>query len=117
MHPLGQLITSEMARQRLSFNDVARRGGISRGTVTSLARGDRPSMRTTPRPATLEGISRGLGISLSKVRAEAARSAGYDPDPRPVGYDLDRDADGLPEEDIDSIRGTIRALRRARGLT
>jgi len=89
---------------------------MAKGTVWNLANGQR-QLAMTPRPATLEKLAKGLGVSLAVVKADAAASAGYEPDSRPVGYGLDREADGLDEASVEAVRTQIRALRRAQGLT
>jgi transcriptional regulator with XRE-family HTH domain len=44
---------------RLSQEDVARKGGISSGTIATLEAGTRPSL---PRQKTIEGLARGLDV-------------------------------------------------------
>ncbi len=116
MHALAQLIRQETARQRISIDELARRAGMAKGTVWNLANPER-TLAQTPRRETLEKLSAGLGVSLSVVKAAAASSAGYEVDARPVGYGLDREAEGMADEDVEVIRLNIRALRRARGLS
>lgn len=115
MHPLAALIREEAARQRISLDEIARRSDVPKGTVFNWADPDRV-MKQTPRPENLAKLAKGLGVALAVVKNAAAASAGYEVDPRPVGYGLDREADGLPDEDVQAIRNQIRALRRARGI-
>ncbi len=75
-------------------------------------------------PGTARRVMAGLPLELAPGSGKTgtvgallqAAGASTDADPRPVGYDLDRELDGLPEEDVEAVRAQIRALRRARGL-
>ncbi|GGX99258.1 helix-turn-helix domain-containing protein [Streptomyces anandii] len=71
---LQQLIRERLDRKGWSYGDVARRGGIPRSTVHHLATADR--VVRMPQPATLEGLSKGLELSLDTVRRAAAEACG-----------------------------------------
>jgi hypothetical protein len=58
-----------------NYSTIALRGGIPRQTVQALARRERA--RVTPRPASLEGLAKGMNMSLEVVRQAAGMSAGY----------------------------------------
>lgn len=72
---LGDLITEQMAAQRLSLNAVAARSGgkISRARVDGLKKGD---FKMVPPRATLEALAQGLGLPYSSVRDAAVASLG-----------------------------------------
>ena len=53
---------------------VARRGGLPRSTVYTLAM--TRNLVRPPRPATLDGLAQGLDVPVSAVRAAAAESTG-----------------------------------------
>ena len=53
---------------------VARRGGLPRSTVYTLAM--TRNLARPPRPATLDGLAKGLDVPVSAVRAAAAESTG-----------------------------------------
>ncbi|MFF8944192.1 helix-turn-helix domain-containing protein [Streptomyces sp. NPDC014864] len=71
---LQQLIRERLDRKGWSYGDVARRGGIPRSTVHHLATADR--VVRMPQPATLEGLAKGLELSLDAVRRTAAEACG-----------------------------------------
>lgn len=83
MDALQLLIHERMRELRLSYRDVARRGGLPRSTVHHLATHGRTGR--LPNPATLEHLATGLGLPLSAVRAAAASAAGVVLDSQPVG--------------------------------
>ncbi|MEU6217778.1 helix-turn-helix transcriptional regulator [Streptomyces sp. NPDC047022] len=71
---LQQIIRDRLDSEHWSYGDVARRGGIPRSTVHHLATTDH--MARMPQPATLEGLSQGLGLPLSTIRQAAAEACG-----------------------------------------
>ncbi|MER5828491.1 helix-turn-helix transcriptional regulator, partial [Streptomyces mirabilis] len=71
---LQQIIRDRLDREGWSYGDVARRGGIPRSTVHHLATAER--VVRMPQPSTLEGLSKGLGLSLDTVRRAAAEACG-----------------------------------------
>src|SRR5581483_9685760 len=71
-NPLQRLILDQMRERGLSYGDVARRGGLPRSTVYTLAM--TRNLARPPRPATLDGLARGLDVPVSAVRAAAAES-------------------------------------------
>ncbi|MET7681937.1 helix-turn-helix transcriptional regulator [Streptomyces sp. NPDC005423] len=71
---LQQIIREHLDRNGWSYGDLARRGGIPRSTVHHLATTER--VVRMPQPATLEGLSKGLGVPLDTVRRAAAEACG-----------------------------------------
>ncbi|MER6079380.1 helix-turn-helix transcriptional regulator [Streptomyces sp. NPDC001833] len=71
---LQQLIREHLDRKGWSYGDVARRGGIPRSTVHHLATTDR--VVRMPQATTLEGLAKGLELSLEAVRRAAAEACG-----------------------------------------
>src|ERR1700741_1155149 len=72
--PLQRLIQQRLQERKLSYGDVARRGGLPRSTVYTLAT-TRNRVRP-PRPATIDALAKGLDVPVSVVRAAAAESTG-----------------------------------------
>ena len=82
VNPLQRLIQGRLSERGLSYGDVARRGGLPRSTVYTLA--TTRNLVRPPRPATINGLAKGLDVPVSAVRAAAAESAGlhyYDEPP------------------------------------
>ena len=73
-NPLQRLILDRLRERGLSYGDVARRGGLPRSTVYTLA--TTRNLARPPRPATLDGLAKGLDMPVSAVRAAAAESTG-----------------------------------------
>src|ERR1700756_785879 len=73
-NPLQRLIQQRLKEAKLSYGDVARRGGLPRSTVYPLA--TTRNLVRPPRPATIDALARGLDVPASAVRAVAAESAG-----------------------------------------
>ncbi|MFF4633276.1 helix-turn-helix domain-containing protein [Streptomyces griseorubiginosus] len=71
---LQQLIRERLDLKGWSYGEVARRGGIPRSTVHHLATTDR--VVRMPQSTTLEGLSKGLELSLDTVRRAAAEACG-----------------------------------------
>ncbi|MFJ2396453.1 helix-turn-helix domain-containing protein [Streptomyces sp. NPDC087843] len=96
---LQQIIRDRLDREGWSYGEVARRGGIPRSTVHHLATAER--VVRMPQPSTLEGLSKGLGLSLDTVRRAAAEACGihvYAADPASAAADAGASAD--PEVDL-----------------
>ena len=89
-NPLQRLIEERLRERGWSYGDVARRSGLPRSTVYNLAR--TRNLTRPPRPATIDGLAKGLGVPVSAVRAAAAESTGlhyYDEAAEGPGYDND----------------------------
>ena len=91
INPLQQLIRQRQAERGWSYGEVARRGGLPRSTVYTLA--TTRNLTRPPRPDTIDALARGLDVPVAAVRAAAAESTGlhyYDqgpagPSTRPTG--------------------------------
>jgi hypothetical protein len=100
--------------------DVARRGGLPRSTVYTLA--STRNLVRPPRPATIDGLARGLEVPVPTVRAAAAESTGlhyYEP-PAEAGHgagsDQERELliasiDELSAEDRRHVAALVESLR------
>jgi transcriptional regulator with XRE-family HTH domain len=119
-NPLQRLIKQRLAERRWSYGEVARRGGLPRSTVYTLATTN--NLVRPPRPATIDALAKGLDVPVSVVRAAAAESTGlhyYDeapPDPRRTG-DQERDLliasiDELSPEDLRHVAALVESLRK-----
>jgi transcriptional regulator with XRE-family HTH domain len=74
LNPLQRLIRQRMQEQGWSYGDVAKRGGLPRSTVYTLA--TTRNLARPPRPATLNGLAWGLDLPVAVVRSAAAESTG-----------------------------------------
>ena len=74
LNPLQRLIRQRMRERGWSYGEVARRGGLPRSTVYTLAM--TRNLGRPPRPATIDALARGLDVPVSAVRAAAAESTG-----------------------------------------
>jgi transcriptional regulator with XRE-family HTH domain len=118
-NPLQRLIRGQLRERGLSYGQVARRGGLPRSTVYTLA--VTRNLVRPPRPATIDALARGLGVPASVVRAAAAESAGlhyYEGAPaRPgVAGDGERELliasiDELSAEDRRHVAALVESLR------
>jgi transcriptional regulator with XRE-family HTH domain len=82
VNPLQRLIAGRLRERGWSYGEVARRGGLPRSTVYTLA--TTRNLVRPPRPATIDGLAKGLDVPVSAVRAAAAESTGlhYYDEPR-----------------------------------
>jgi transcriptional regulator with XRE-family HTH domain len=125
VNPLQRLIQGRLSERGLSYGDVARRGGLPRSTVYTLA--TTRNLVRPPRPATIDGLARGLDLPVSAVRAAAAESTGmhyYDEHASGAGGagggvpgDQERDLliasiDELSEEDRRHVAALVESLRK-----
>lgn len=120
LNPLQDLIQRRLHEQGWSYGDVARRGGLPRSTVYTLA--ITRNLARPPRPATLDGLARGLDLPVSAVRAAAAESTGlhyYDEAPAgaPPAGDRERELliasiDELTPEDRRHVAALVDSLRK-----
>jgi transcriptional regulator with XRE-family HTH domain len=119
-NPLQRLIQQRLKEGKLSYGDVARRGGLPRSTVYTLA--TTRNLVRPPRPATIDALAKGLDVPVSMVRAAAAESTGlhyYDEEPseqRQSG-DQERDLliasiDELSSEDRRHVAALVESLRK-----
>jgi transcriptional regulator with XRE-family HTH domain len=118
--PLQRLIQQRLRDRNWSYGEVARRGGLPRSTVYTLA--TTRNLVRPPRPATIDALARGLDVPVSLVRAAAAESTGlhyYDeaaPGPGRPG-DQERDLliasiDELSPEDRRHVAALVESLRK-----
>jgi transcriptional regulator with XRE-family HTH domain len=118
--PLQRLIQQRLRERKWSYGEVARRGGLPRSTVYTLA--TTRNLVRPPRPATIDALARGLDVPVSAVRAAAAESTGlhyYDdtPSEQPRSGDQERDLliasiDELSPEDRRHVAALVESLRR-----
>jgi len=120
INPLQQLIQRRLRDRGWSYGAVARRGGLPRSTVYTLA--TTRNLVRPPRPATIDALARGLDVPVSVVRAAAAESTGlhYYDDQAPAGQqvpgDRERDLliasiDELSPEDRRHVAALVESLR------
>jgi transcriptional regulator with XRE-family HTH domain len=119
-NPLQRLIQQRLREQKLSYGDVARRGGLPRSTVYTLA--TTRNLVRPPRPATIDALAKGLDVPVSVVRAAAAESTGlhyYDEarseQSRPGDQERDlliASIDELSTEDRQHVAALVESLRR-----
>src|SRR6202021_805253 len=86
VNPLQRLIARRLQERGWSYGEVARRSGLPRSTVYTLA--TTRNLVRPPRPATINGLAKGLDVPASAVRAAAAESTGlhyYDEPPAGAG--------------------------------
>ena len=120
INPLQRLIQQRLREQGLSYGDVARRGGLPRSTVYTLA--TTRNLARPPRPATIDALAKGLDVPVSAVRAAAAESTGlhyYDEAPSGQEHlsDPERELliasiDELTPEERRHVLALVESLRR-----
>ena len=120
-NPLQRLIAGRLRERGLSYGEVARRGGLPRSTVYTLA--TTRNLVRPPRPATIDGLARGLDVPVSAVRAAAAESTGlhyYEESPAGAGRGgpggqerelLIASIDELSAEDRRHVAALVESLR------
>ena len=121
VNPLQRLIAQRLRERGWSYGEVARRGELPRSTVYTLA--TTRNLVRPPRPATIDGLARGLDVPVSVVRAAAAESTGlhyYDESPAGAGRggpgDQERELliasiDELTPEDRRHVAALVESLR------
>ena len=118
-NPLQRLIQQRLKEGKLSYGDVARRGGLPRSTVYTLA--TTRNLVRPPRPATIDALAKGLDVPVAVVRAAAAESTGlHYYDEAPSGQqpgDQERDLliasiDELTPEDRRHVAALVESLRK-----
>jgi transcriptional regulator with XRE-family HTH domain len=117
-NPLQRLIARRLRERGWSYGEVARRGGLPRSTVYSLA--TTRNLVRPPRPTTIDRLARGLDVPVSVVRTAAAESTGlhyYDGPPGRGGPgDRERDLliasiDELSPENRRHVAALVESLR------
>jgi transcriptional regulator with XRE-family HTH domain len=119
VNPLQRLILKRLRERGWSYGEVARRGGLPRSTVYTLA--TTRNLARPPRPATIDALAKGLDVPVSAVRTAAAESTGlhyYDevPGGRHDRQDRDRELliasiDELTPEDRRHVAALVESLR------
>ena len=120
-NPLQRLIAGRLRERGWSYGEVARRGGLPRSTVYTLA--TTRNLVRPPRPATIDALAKGLEVPVSAVRAAAAESTGlhyYESPPAGAGRgeagDAERELliasiDELSAEDRRHVAALVESLR------
>jgi transcriptional regulator with XRE-family HTH domain len=119
INPLQRLIQQRLRERGWSYGEVARRGGLPRSTVYTLA--TTRNLARPPRPATIDALAKGLDVPVSAVRAAAAESTGlhyYDDIPTEQQHPTDRERelliasiDELTPEDRRHVAALVESLR------
>lgn len=119
INPLQRLIQERLRERDWSYGVVARRGGLPRSTVYTLA--TTRNLVRPPRPATIDALARGLDVPVSVVRTAAAESTGlhyYDDVPAGQQDQGDRERelliasiDELSPEDRRHVAALVDSLR------
>jgi transcriptional regulator with XRE-family HTH domain len=118
LNPLQRLIQQRLRERGWSYGEVAKRGGLPRSTVYTLAM--TRNLTRPPRPATIDALAKGLDVPVSAVRAAAAESTGlhyYDDTPSgPEPGDQEREVliasiDELTPEDRRHVAALVESLR------
>jgi transcriptional regulator with XRE-family HTH domain len=119
INPLQRLIQQRLRERGWSYGEVARRGGLPRSTVYTLA--TTRNLARPPRPATIDALAKGLDVPVSAVRAAAAESTGlhyYDEAPPERDHlgDQERELliasiDELTPEDRRHVAALVESLR------
>jgi transcriptional regulator with XRE-family HTH domain len=119
LNPLQRLIQQRLRERGWSYGEVAKRGGLPRSTLYTLA--TTRNLARPPRPATIDALAVGLDVPVSAVRAAAAESTGlhyYDDVPagpeRPGDQErelLIASIDELTPEDRRHVAALVESLR------
>ena len=119
LNPLQRLIQQRLRERGWSYGDVARRGGLPRSTIYTLA--TTRNLARPPRPATIDALAKGIDVPVSAVRAAAAESTGlhyYDQVPAGQQDPGDRERelliasiDELTDEDRRHVAALVESLR------
>ena len=121
LNPLQRLIQQRLRERGWSYGEAAKRGGMPRSTLYTLA--TTRNLGRPPRPATIDALAKGLDVPVSAVRAAAAESTGlhyYDEVPAEDDDDAgDRERklliasiDELTPEDRRHVAALVESLRR-----
>jgi len=119
INPLQRLIQERLRDRGWSYGVVARRGGLPRSTVYTLA--TTRNLVRPPRPATIDALAKGLDVPVSMVRMAAAESTGlhyYDETPAGQAGPDDRERelliasiDELSPDDRRHVAALVESLR------
>jgi transcriptional regulator with XRE-family HTH domain len=119
MNPLQRLIHQRLRDRGWSYGAVARRAGLPRSTVYTLA--TTRNLVRPPRPATIDALAKGLEAPVSVVRIAAAESTGlhyYDQAPAGQRSQGDRERelliasiDELSADDRRHVAALVESLR------
>ena len=119
MNPLQRLIHQRLGDRGWSYGAVARRAGLPRSTVYTLA--TTRNLVRPPRPATIDALAKGLDVPVSVVRSAAAESTGlhyYDQAPAGQQSQDDRERelliasiDELSSDDRRHVAALVESLR------
>ena len=119
LNPLQRLIQQRLRERGWSYGEVAKRGGLPRSTLYTLAM--TRNLTRPPRPATIDALAKGLDVPVSAVRAAAAESTGlhyYDDTPSGSEQPGDQEKelliasiDELTPEDRRHVAALVQSLR------
>lgn len=114
VNALAELVTDHCQRTGDTLAAIAKRGGMSRQTLSGIV--NNPTPMFWPRQSTLEALARGLGVSVESIRHVAATTAygnGSTPQPRRLVAVLMSHAEGLTDPQLEVLVSTAQALKRA----
>jgi transcriptional regulator with XRE-family HTH domain len=115
---LRKLILARKDELRLTYHEIAARGGFSSHSVVAML-AQKQELRAMPRTDTIAGLARALEVPVDVVREAAAASAGYGVEGLTTTLDASEDVrlvvsimDGLPPADRRRVRRLIEAYVR-----
>jgi len=81
VHEYRRFVQDELDARGWKPAELARQSGLRRQLVWKILHDNRPTLGQMPDESTIEGIARGFGIPVDRVRIAAARSLrGYEDD-------------------------------------
>lgn len=108
MHEYRRFIQDNLDSRGWKLPDLMRASGLSRQLLHRVLNDNRDHLGQMPDDSTMEGIAKGFGVPVERVRTAAARSlAGYTDDGSALTLDLqDVHIDAL----LNEIRRRVRAV-------
>lgn len=89
VHDYRRLVEAELDARSWKPAELERASGLSRQLIWGILHDNRQHLGQMPKDTTLEGLARGFGIPVERVRTAAARSlVGYAGDNAPLIADL-----------------------------